>query len=334
MKRKKYFVLTAIAMFHLFCSCDNERDALLETETDFEENVLSFSTYDSFLDALSELSNLSETEQKEWIKSHFGIFYSLADLYNQALADADDLDESKESYTQFHEKYANFLFFPEYKEDYGFYLPVKNSISALLLNKKGEVKIGNMITNMKDISNYAHLQEIGIAMYDNELSKVTRSSNSFEDDFENEYDSGWFVYDNSKKIKLKCGRQIVTNIGPGPSGYVEYRLHFEISFRKKTWLGWTNYSSRVDIEGDYNVTESELGKTEISESKTADSSHDYYYGNFIIQYAYRPDIANPLGTGFVIFVTPVTVNLTIHYRGIPDEYMPGYHFVLPAFAYG
>lgn len=320
---KKFCCIIGIAIM-LFSSCNNEAsltDETREVATDAQKTeILSFADEITFNRSVKLLSELDKNQRNEWIKANFGGFRSLYDIYTQAIEEAETLDESMQAYMSYKEKYRDYLYFPEYKEDYGVYLPVSDANVAMLLNKDGFVVIGGKTKNMRDITNYAQLQQTGKAMYAPEDEVRTRASNIGE-----EYDSGWFNYQNKKKIRLKCGRQI-TDIDPSVSGAITYRLHFEISFRKKTWLGWTNYSSCVNMNGFYQIG----NVVNISESKTADSSHDYYYGP-----NYAPVTMITDGThnykGYVMPQVHVEVNL--QYRGIPDEYMPDYNFTLSELAF-
>ena len=88
-------------------------------------------------------------------------------------------------------------------------------------------------------------------------------------------------------------------------------------------MGWTNYSSRVNYDGFYQI--GVASPYYISESKDADSSHDYYYGTFYTPFVRLPN--NAIGVG----VHAIHVELDMHYRGIPDENMPDYNFTLDAF---
>lgn len=271
------------------------------------------------------MDKLDRQQQKEWVKKRNANFVSLSDVYDCAMNDAEMLDESQSSYERFRGKYADYLFFAEYKDDYGVYLPVSNPIIGLLINKHGNVKIAGSVHNMKDIKSYVQLQRRGGTMYDDEVvrsSAVTRSY-VYGDAFGSEYDSGWY-HNNGKKIRLKVGRQYADCQYPLIGNHLGFRLHFEISFRKKTWLGWTNYSSRVNYEGFYQI--GVASPCYISEYKEADSSHDYYYGVF-----YIPFVPFPNNT-FGVNVPAVHVELDIHYRGILDENMPDYNLTLSAFS--
>ncbi len=320
------YLIAIIAI--LICSCSNEQYEMSDVAVSSEvstEPMLSFQSEKEFYKAVSILEGMDKQQQRDWIKMRDANFTSLSDVYDKAMIDAADLDETQSSYENFRQKYASYLFFAEYKDDYGVYLPVFNPIVSLLINKHGNVIIANEIRNMKDINSYTQLQYRGGTLYDNEVvhyDKVTTRSYTYGDAFGAEYDSGWF-HNNGKKIKLKVGRQYVDCQYPLIGNGLGYRLHFEISFRKKTWLGWTNYSSRVNYEGFFQI--GAAPQCYISEYKEADSSHDYYYGAFYLPFVFLPN--NNIG----VEVYPVHVELDIHYRGIPDEAMPDYNFTLSSF---
>lgn len=324
--KKIVFVGAIIAT--LVCSCSNELnemvDATILTENTSEQ-MLSFQSEEEFENTLSLLKNMEKQEQIDWVKHRNADFTSLSDVYDCAMNDAEELDESQSSYENFRQKYGDYLFFADYKDDYGVYLPVSNPIISMLINKFGDVLIAGHVRNMKDINSYIQLQRRGGTMYDDEAvhaSEAITRSYRFGDAFGYEYDSGWFE-NNGKKIKLKVGRQYVDCQHPLEGNHLGYRLHFEISFRKKTWLGWTNYSSRVNYDGFYQI--GVASPYYISESKDADSSHDYYYGTFYTPFVRLPN--NAIGVG----VHAIHVELDMHYRGIPDENMPDYNFTLDAF---
>lgn len=310
MKRKVFRkAITLLCAFSL-CACNNELSEEFQKEGNPYEHettsgVLNFASDGEFHDAIKVLSTLNVEERKEYVASHFGNIKTLQTLYDEAMADAALLDESRAAYESFKNKYADYLFFADYKDDKGVYIPVSNEIVASLLNEKGEVCINKQIENKKDIFCYTQLQATGQAMYDADLSSTTRAL-SFGTNVGSEYDSGWHK-ENGKKIRLKCGRQVI-----GDSGIlttpVSLRLHVEISFRKHTWLGYINYSSHIDLNGTFSV----LGVTQdVHESKTADSSHDYYYG---LPYA----IPVPYLNSYQRHAAPVSVDFTVNYRGMPN----------------
>lgn len=277
----------------LACACSN--DSLDEVADQSnkpqvvsrsEENMLSFDSEASFQQAVGLLSDMDENEQKSWISSHLGTITSLKDVYDEAMEDAADLDESREAYLAYKDKYENTLYFSSYKDDCGAYLPVSNQTVAMMINTDGNIKIGNEVRNLKDISNYTQLQEAGVAMYDAEKDRnyvesravvehpiiaVQKVGEPIGNNDEYEFDSGW-RHENKRKIRLKCGRQ-VGSIDKNKR-VITPRLHIEVSFRKKTWLGWSNYSSKTTTTRKF--TGGYVGT--INFHKSANSSHDWYQG--------------------------------------------------------
>lgn len=312
-----YLALCIITM----CSCSNDSvDELLENGSkssiidslSLRSGMLNFTTEAEFARAIEILSDLNEQEREKWVESNCGKIISLKMVYEKAMEDAEQLDESRTSYENFKDKYGKNLFFAEYKDDYGVYLPVSNEIIASLLNADGEVCINGQVKNMKDICCYSQLQELGVAMYDYNDDVVTRSKGEVEA----EYDSKWYSED-GRKIRVKCGRQVLVDTGILTTP-VSMRMHIEISFRKKTWIGWVNYSSRISLTGSYTISDRKIA---ISENKTADSSHDYYYD---LPYA----MPVPFNNTTMRLALPISVELKIDYRGIAKEL--DYNFTLPA----
>lgn len=302
------------------CSCNNdfadefEVDKVISNSVDSISNgmtMLQFASESDFENAIKTLSSLDVQERSEWVITHYGKIVSLKDVYDEAMNDAEQLDESSVAYEKFRNKYEKSLLFANYKDDYGVYLPVSNDVIASLLNSDGNILINGEVKNMKDIFSYSQLQQLGVAMYDLD-DNVARSRYEVED----EYDSKWYR-ENGKKIRVKCGRQVLKDSGILTTP-VMMRMHIEISFRKKTWLGWTNYSSQIEVEGSYTIAGT---TTSISENKTADSSHDYYYS---LPYAMPVAYNN----SYQRLALPIAVDLKINYRGIHHEL--DYQFTLPA----
>jgi hypothetical protein len=105
-----------------------------------------------------------------------------------------------------------------------------------------------------------------------------------------DYDSGWTTYGN-RKVKLKAHRRFETfTPSPGFNGSISW-LHLEFCFRKKTWIGWTNYKSKSTIsfnatipgtkrtvQGyfEHNGNSSHDSEIEYPISITADANYRYY----------------------------------------------------------
>lgn len=93
-------------------------------------------------------------------------FISILDLYKDAMEWADiNLDETENSYNTWKKMYGDYLYFPEYKEDYGAYIPISKKTIAAVSNISGKVVVGDQIVDMKDIFSYEDLQLKGCDAY-------------------------------------------------------------------------------------------------------------------------------------------------------------------------
>jgi len=326
MKRKMFFTcLCSLVM--LSCSndfvCEEKMDDLQETKNmhyDLSSEIptacLNFDSMQEFNNVIDTLTKMTVFEAKDWIKANYGDFFSLYDLYDKALIEAGDMEESLEGINAFYEKYKDFLFFPKYKDDYGPYLPISNRYISMLTNAYGDVIISGKQINMKDISAYNQLQDIKEAIYDGTLP-VTRAwqESPNHDTFGHEWASPWYQKD-GRKIRLKCGRQSWAE-DPVTLQF-NARLHVEISFRKKVLFSWVNYSSRVAMTGTFSGTKPEIFTPNgciqsggsytiyVDEYKEADSSHDYYYVLPFFVTLTAPHYPETYG------------DLTLDFRGMPD----------------
>lgn len=237
-------------------------NSLTKSSNDQSDNILQFKDRTVLDETISRLKKMTNKERLEWEKKMN--FISLNSIYEKALDEVTVTEGTAEEYNDLKEKYQNYLYFPEYKEDYGAYLPVSNEEIASVLNKNGEVIIGDEIVNMKDIFEYRDLQLTGNALYD--LDVLPRLSN--KDYIGNQYDSGWKEV-GSRKFKLKGGRRIMD------VGKTEIALHLEISFRKKGVFGWMNYKETTQTTGSYSPYYGPVGGTFYQEERGR-SSHDHY----------------------------------------------------------
>lgn len=319
---KKNYVIALAALLSV-CSCseeslgsidlqDSERTKTPLTKDVNNHDVFCFNSTKEFELALDSLANLnSSTEKTKWVKEHLGSqITTMHDIYVNAQDDAIALDESEESFNSFKRKYAN-LFFPLYMEDAGFYMPFKNQDIGYLANKDGFVFINGQLVDKKDIFNYADLQEAGLAYYSKEKKvEGTRSTNESpfyvyaDATLEDSYDSDWHE-ENGKKIRLKLNRRIAS-----------YRteLHAEVSFRKHTWLGWTNYSSHTTTTLSLKFYDDEginqIGQFSDTQEHSGDSSHDSYVPIPVVT-------VNNSSTTYYYKLYRMKVNCTVEYRGMP-----------------
>lgn len=317
MKKSITFMLCTF----LFCACNN--DTLTEfnssqNESANKENssMLHFNSEKDYQQAIESLASLENKGQKDqWLKSKYGKFTSLKAVYDSAMIDAAKLDESKEAFVQYKDKYKKSLYFANYKDDCGAYLPVTNTDAAYLLNADGNVSIAGKVINKRDVDSYAKLQQAGVAMYDNKFLALTRggwsynilhhSTTAFQDKSNNvgeEFDSGWWKQ-NKRKVRLKCGRKVLK--GYSLQGYTfVMKMHLEVSFRKKTWLGWANYSSVTETVGEF-----EGGLNDVDTYRESGwSSHDFYK-----EVSVEPFVEN----GRIFWYNaPIKGKLTVNYQGI------------------
>ncbi len=115
---------------------------------------------------------VNRIEQDSLVIDEYSNLRSIAEIYEEAMEWADKhLDETEASYKQWKALYGAYLYFPEYKEDYGAYLPVSNEAAATVSNANGLVVVGSEIKNTKDISTYTELQDIGHDAYYREPSE-------------------------------------------------------------------------------------------------------------------------------------------------------------------
>lgn len=243
------------------------------------DSMLSFNSQDDFQATVTHLESLSSVEDKmNWIKENYPNFKSIQSLYWDAMAEMGKMENvDTDKYEAFQQKYLG-LYFPKYLEDAGFYVPMVNLDAAFLVNKECNVEIAGTVINLRDIEDYSKLIELGRAYYSNEsptpisdLASFNLNSTSMKS-VGPEYDSGWKTYD-KRKVKLKARRRF-TSYSPTPVIKGSKSLfHLEFCFRKKTWLGWVNYSSTSTIVFKANIPG--LGWTnDLSFSHNGSSSHD------------------------------------------------------------
>lgn len=281
---KKIFVCVISALTLMFSSC-SENETLMEEinvnqlKAEYSENdVLSFESQKAFDEAVMQISALSSDEEKsEWVKRNFPTFTSIQDLYWNAMDEMAEIDgDDKENISSFKKKYSK-LYFPNFMEDAGFYIPISNLDAAFFANEDCKVSIAGKIVDLKDIFNYRQLMNLNRAYYSEEKTSTRAEMGSFQlnstsmNSVGPEYDSGWKEY-GKKKIKLKARRRFETvQVAPNFNGSKSL-LHLEFCFRKKTWLGWSNYKSRSTINFEANVTG--LGKITRMFENNGNSSHD------------------------------------------------------------
>lgn len=351
--------LILIGLFAIFCtSCndDNNLNSELTATNDGievvkipsdrtrstgeqDEYVLKFRDEALLQQTLSELEKLSPQEKLEWSNS-FSHFKSANSLYEQAMQEAELLDFTEEQYYAFKEKYSDYLYFPEYEDDFGAYLPIANKDEASMVSISGKILVGDELQTIDKISTYKDLQESGQAYYAIEDTTIDSQAEAIENSLKSttevkvpwniiktsrhieEYNSGWQRVGKGKKIQLKYGirNMIVRNHG--------ICFHSEVSFRKKGFLGkWYNYSSytkiRVNLVPEFLSDEVakdiqlilkapmgsfRRGGISYSFSSNGSSSHDSYITVPESFYLYKNDKHN--------IIKGYRMNITLEYRGM------------------
>lgn len=312
-----------------------------------DQIVIKFKDELAYESTIENIRTMSKDEQLAWSQT-LG-FNSLQRIYEQAMMDVDAVDETEVSYMAFKEKYDKYLYFPMHKEDMGFYMPIIEQDKAVVSSIEGLVIIGNEIRNLNDITSYADLQVTGQAYYSIDENVSTRAIpvgyNTKSDFIGKEIDSGWFEDSNhDRKLRIKIGRKSnkanINPIPPNPSnpygtpGFAfGMNLKLEISFRKKTWLGWVNYSSETRTNMTFTIGGRNYPYTH---NENGASSHDWTDAyplpfNFTGQYLnavkpiyFTPAIGASFNTYYRAFDTPDGTSTIRWSYQLPGEYFVEY----------
>ncbi len=127
--------------------------------------------------------------------------------------------------------------FPEYKDDYSFFLPVSNDSIAKLLNLEGYVKIAEKMVSYIDIKTPQDLLKLGRLAPDN-ADNIILVNEIHLNDIPEQMGS-----ENDRKLWVNTEASFAAN------GQAVTRIN--INFRKKAGLRgkWKNYTSEVSIVG-------------------------------------------------------------------------------------
>lgn len=202
-----------------------------------------------------------------------------------------------------------------------------------MVNNNYEVKIGGVIKNLRDIYSFEQLYSLGRTYYNigqpsivsDKYSEFTFSTS--KENIGERYESGWrYSEDGKRKLNLKIDRQLHPGSDPVLS-VGESKLHVEISFRKKTFLGWATYSSETTITGQLSPVDT--GWTiNYDRHQSAWTSHDYwdYLGVVLFtqnnrRYASFPYINGKLTIDFRGFSKKEVYDVHMNgaYCGIPNQ---------------
>lgn len=290
---KKSLIYTSILVMVIgLMACANADEPEMELEkssieqclaTQVEEGIdaapiLSFDSYEAYKRTLDKLRSMDTDEARsEWVHSTYPEFTSIEDIYQKAGEEMAEIElETEESFNEFRHKYTS-LYFPMVDEDAGFYIPITDDVASFLANRDCKIIISNKVISLKDIYNYVDLQQTGRAYYESPNQMKSGSEITFNlpnyslDPIGPKYDSGWNQY-GKRKVKLMARRRFEKfEVSPGFYGSHSW-LHTEFCFRKKTIIGWINYSCKSTITGTIAVPGRTVYSFSVSHSQV--SSHD------------------------------------------------------------
>ena len=286
MKKTQYLIIAAIiAVFGISCNEDTS-DTIgnnLKNVEILENNILKFKDQETF-----------EKFAKEGLR--IDNFYSIANIYYDALKDGDNYYEREGGYEEFKEKYST-LYFPEVNNDYSAFLPVSDENIAYLINVEGNVYIGDELKNYIDINSWSQLVALG---------------KTEPDFFDIQTRSDYFVNGMSTQYNDRGDRKVWVNMNRHKQNAIPY-LHIEVCFRKKSLGIWRNYTDAETILSNF-------GLYPTREGKNGSSSHDYYY--LPESYYFNPNIPNKgwVVINGVFYWPPIDATTNIWYRGTGKTY--------------
>lgn len=230
------FLLSLFTLFFLV-SCNSEESvAVFEDINNLKSEkieILSFAN-DAEFNNLVELIRSNEVDASKGVNTRSTPtlnteFESIFDEYAQAMDEADEYYLKEGGYEEFKEKFPN-LYYPEYKDDFSAYLPVMDEVVAKLLNKKGQVIIGGVVRDMRDVFSYHDLLKAGLGIPDIDTNVVTEITTR----------SGL------RTVTLTSSKQTINSKRKAwltYRGYVQGKnkvARIDVCFRKKGVLGWYN----------------------------------------------------------------------------------------------
>lgn len=163
-------------------------------------------------------------------------FESLYDEFERAWLVEEDYYVSDQKYDEFKKLFPH-LYFPEYEDDYSFFLPVSNDSIAKLLNPEGNVKIAGKTVNYIDIKTPQDLSKLGrLAPTNGENVILTRAN---------------FMNNIPEQLGSEGDRKLWVNTEAHFTGNGQAVTVINIHFRKKGGLRgkWKNYKSEASIVG-------------------------------------------------------------------------------------
>lgn len=300
MKTKKYLLLTStlcigLAFAFVITSC-NRDEAIVEqagneglveimgVSVELKNNTLTLNSESELQDLVFKLKAYQSVSTRQGSDEVFNNdvnktlcidgFKSLYDIFVDAMRDAESYYDREGGYEEFKKKYAS-LYFPEYGDDYSAYLPVSDPALSKFLNSDGEIIIDGETVNMKNISTYEQLRELGLTppeevviISDEGSPSNTRAGDVF-------FPGAPFQLLPDKTFQMNNRRIWVTLDDVTVDNNARTKAGFDICFRKKGFLGaWYNHWALTK-------TYAHIGPQglRVVDNKTIDgySSHDHSF---------------------------------------------------------
>lgn len=250
---KKYLFLMTVATATLFISCNNNSmDEVLNnppTSPTSEEKGNS-DNYGTPGKTFSMLEFATETDFKLAVGNPKAVLTRASQNFKSLYDEYDAAWEVEESYYETDEKYEEFkqmfphLYFPEYEDDYSFYLPISDENIAKLVNPEGNVLIGGEVRNYIDIKTPERLLELGQLcpapssdIQTRTLDHTTVFLNSIPTQTNDRNDRRMYVTSSMGSVQ---GRNAVL---------------VTINFRKKGPRHWKKYRSTGTLVGTFNFAQ-------------------------------------------------------------------------------
>lgn len=230
---KKYlFIIVALAT--TLISCNNESDALIETSSQSTKTTMDMLEFATETDFLLAAQNPEKTLEEVHASADFK---SISDEYEAAWEVEEEYYASEAKYNEFKKMFPH-LYFPEYEDDYSFFLPVSDKYIAKLLNVEGNVRIGGKVVNYIDIKTPEKLLSLGM-LSPNTANKSTTRAIDQTTIFENNI---------PEQVNSDGDRKMWVNAVSGTKGGLPCTF-IVINFRKKGPVKWKSYTSEGAIIG-------------------------------------------------------------------------------------
>lgn len=241
---KKFLFLMAVTTATLCVSCDNNSmNNVLDNPITSEspDNIDNYGTQGRIF---SMLEFATETDFQLAIKNPetalaqaTSDFKSLYDEYNDAWKVEEAYYATDEKYKEFKQIFPH-LYFPEYEDDYSFFLPISNENIAKLVNPKGDIMIGGCIKNYIDIKTPERLLELGQLCPTPSTTIQTRSEDH----------TTVFLNSIPTQTNDRNDRRMYANASMGSVGGRNC-VFVTINFRKKGPRHWKKYKSNASLMG-------------------------------------------------------------------------------------